>query len=125
LLKKKRLSPSRKRIKYRSKFEGRVADELEKRGKTIEYEPEKLSYSLHLQYKPDWKVDGSFYVEAKGKFDYVERRKMLAVLAENPDKDIRMVFMRNQKLGKGSKMTYGEFCDKHGIQWTVFPNLPI
>lgn len=125
MLKKKPRSPRPKRIKYRSKFEGRVADALEKKGKEIVYEPEKLAYQLNLEYKPDWKVDGEFYIEAKGKFDYVERRKMLAVRAANPDKDIRMVFMRNQRLGKGSKMTYGEFCDKHGIQWTVFPELPI
>lgn len=112
-------------MKYRSKFEGRVAEALEKTGKDFEYEPERLSYRLDLEYKPDWKVDDKYYIEAKGKFDYVERRKMLAVRAANPDKDIRMVFMRNQKLGKNSKMTYGEFCDKHGIRWTVFPELPI
>lgn len=110
---------------YRSKFEGKVADALSKTKLRFEYEPEKLPYRLDLEYKPDWKVDDAFYIEAKGKFDYIERRKMLAVRKANPDKDIRMVFMRNQKLGKGSKMTYGEFCDKHGIRWTVFPELPI
>jgi hypothetical protein len=65
------------------------------------------------------------HLEAKGKFDYVERRKLLAVLATNPGSEVRMVFMRNQKLGKGSKMTYGEWCDKHGIKWSVYPELPL
>ena len=97
---------------------------LEKTGKAFVYEPCKLGYRLDLEYKPDWQVDGKYYIEAKGKFDYTERRKMLAVRSANPDKDIRMVFMRNQKLGKGSKMTYGEWCDKHGIQWTIYPELP-
>jgi hypothetical protein len=50
---------------------------------------------------------------------------MLAVKQANPDKEVRMVFMRNQKLNKGSKMTYGDWCDKHGIRWSVFPELPL
>lgn len=124
MLKKKARSKHRT-LTFRSKFEGKVHDALKKAGKKVEYEPEKLEYTLHLAYKPDWKVDDTYYIEAKGKFDYVERRKMLAVRDANPDKEIRMVFMRNQRLGKGSKMTYGEFCDKYGIRWTVFPELPL
>jgi Phage endonuclease I len=70
-------------------------------------------------------MENGVHLEAKGKFDYVERRKLLAVLATNPGTVVHMVFMRNQKLGKGSKMTYGEWCDKHGIKWSVYPELPL
>lgn len=122
----RRKSPSRKSIpKLKSKFEKRFYDEITRLGLDFAYESDKLSYSLHLAYKPDWKVSDGLYIETKGKFDYTERRKMEAVKAANPDKEIRMVFMRNQKLGKGSKMTYGEWCDKHDIRWSVFPDLPL
>lgn len=122
----KRKSPSPKRTpKLKSKFEKRFYDEITKRGLDFPYESESLKYSLDLTYKPDWKVADGLYLETKGKFDYVERRKLLAVREGNPGTEVRMVFMRNQKLGKGSKMTYGEWCDKHGIRWSVFPDLPL
>jgi hypothetical protein len=122
----KRKSPSRPTgPRLKSKFEKRFYDEITRRGLDFGYETESLKYHLDLSYKPDWKVSDGVYIETKGKFDYVERRKMLAVLNDNPDKEVRMVFMRNQKLGKGSKMTYGEWCDKHGIRWSVFPDLPL
>ena len=70
-------------------------------------------------------MGNGIYLEAKGKFDYIERRKMAAVRASHPEKDIRMVFMRDQKLSRTSKMTYGLWCDKHGIPWSVFPKLPL
>jgi hypothetical protein len=111
--------------RLKSKFEKRFYDEIRRQGYDFGYEVDKLSYTLDLEYKPDWKVDDKVYIETKGKFDYVERRKILAVLKANPGKEVRMVFMRNQKLGKGSKMTYGEWCDKHNIRWSVFPELPL
>lgn len=125
----KRASPSRsngkKKPRLKSKFEQRFYDELQKRNLDFSYEPDTLEYTLELRYKPDWKVRDGLYIETKGKFDYTERRKILSVLQHNPNAEVRMVFMRNQKLGKGSKMTYGEWCDKHGIKWSVFPELPI
>jgi Phage endonuclease I len=116
---------SKKPPRLKSKFEKRFYDELTKRGLEFAYEAESLPYILELSYKPDWKVDDTLFLETKGKFDYTERRKLLAVQKANPGKEVRMVFMRNQKLGKGSKMTYGEWCDKHGIRWSVFPELPL
>ena len=115
----------KKTPRLKSKFEKRFYEEATKRGLDLGYEKDRLSYSLHLDYKPDWKVRDGFYIETKGKFDYTERRKMAAVCAANPNVEVRMVFMRNQKLGKGSKMTYGEWCDKHGIKWSVFPEIPL
>ena len=115
----------RRTPKLKSKFEKRFYDEITRLGLAFDYEPDRLGYQLDLVYKPDWKVHDELYLETKGKFDYVERRKMLAVKEANPDKEVRMVFMRNQKLNKGSKMTYGSWCDKHGIRWSVFPELPL
>jgi len=122
----KHKSPSRRSTpRLKSKFEKRFYEEITKRGLTLAYEAETLSYRLELSYKPDWKVHDGLFLETKGKFDYTERRKILSVLRDNPNKEVRMVFMRNQKLGKGSKMTYGEWCDKHGIRWSVFPDIPL
>jgi len=94
-------------------------------GTKAEYEKDTLPYSLHLNYKPDWKLGNKYYLEAKGKFDYTERRKLLAVLRDNPDVRVHMLFMRNQRLQKGSDKTYGSWCDDHGIPWSVFPDMPI
>ena len=111
--------------RLKSKFEKRFYEEITRLGFEFSYETDALKYRLDLLYKPDWKVHDGLYLETKGKFDYAERRKILAVQHANPDKEVRMVFMRNQKLGKNSKMTYGEWCDKHGIKWSVFPKLPL
>jgi hypothetical protein len=122
----KRKSPSHRALpKFKSKFEKRFHDELVRRNLDFTYEADTLLYTLDLKYKPDWKVDSRTFIETKGKFDYTERRKILAVLRANPGTEVRMVFMRNQKLGKGSKMTYGEWCDKHDIRWSVFPDIPL
>lgn len=132
----KRKRPSRS-PKRRSKFEHRVQEALDLRKDLVcKYERDKLPYTIHLQYKPDWTVtkikDGEnekpcvgLYLEAKGRFDYVERRKALGVIVANPSIDLRFIFMRNQLLYKGSKMRYGDWCDKHNIKWSVFPELPI
>jgi hypothetical protein len=116
---------ARKKPKYRSKFEGSVATLLPK-GSV--YEPETLKYSLtDLGYTPDWEVTlagETFLLEAKGKFDYIQRRKMLAVIACNPLEDIRIIFMRNNRISKKSKTTYADWCKAHGIRCSVYPELP-
>lgn len=118
--------PRRKpRPKYKSKFEGKVADALESKGKAIEYEVSTLPYRLDLLYKPDWKVDNSYYIEAKGLFDYTERRKMLAVIRDNPHIDVRMCFMRDNKLRRNTETRYSDWCKSHGIRYSIFPDLPI
>lgn len=109
---------------YRSKFEVKVADALSKANIQATYESESLPYSIHLTYKPDWKVSNGVYVEAKGRFDYEERRKILAVIKSNPAVKVHMIFMRNNKIRRDSPTTYGDWCDKHNIPWTVYPEMP-
>ena len=44
--------------------------------------------------------------------------KMLLVIKQHPEIDFRMVFYNaNQKIKKGSKTSYADWCDKHGIKW--------
>jgi hypothetical protein len=55
-------------------------------------------------------------VETKGKFTDADRKKMLAVLSQNPDVRLVMVFSNaDAKLRKGAKMSNREWCEKKGI----------
>ena len=123
----RRRSPRPRRTKQgkRSKFEEKVEALLKTKKLLFDYEKDSLPYSLHLSYKPDWTMGDNVKLEAKGRFDYIERRKLLAVIQENPDEDIRLVFMRDQKIAKTSKTTYTEWCAKHSIKCSVYPELPI
>lgn len=113
-------------IEFASRAEMEFAiNELNKSKLLWMYEPEKFPWIPEAEkrtYTPDFKVqrkDGSyFYIEYKGFFKYEDRKKMLAIKAQYPDCDIRMVFMRPQNtIGANSKTTYGEWCDKNGILW--------
>ena len=126
--KRKRLKdPEAKRPKkLRSGFEAKVKKSLENRGVEFKYESEKLPYivpeSKHL-YTPDFivqtEIGTTIYVEAKGNFTAADRKKMRLVIEQNPGLDIRMLFMRQNKIQRNSKTTYGSWCDKHGIKWAV------
>jgi len=116
-----------------SQFEQEVYDNLKAllpRGATIEYEPEKLRYVIEYDYKPDFVItfkDGrKIYIEAKGagrQFDDNVRRKMAAVKAQHPDKDIRIIFYRDAEFGKrrknGSKTRQSDWSSKVGFPFTI------
>ena len=106
----------------RSGFERKIAAALTERGVEYEYETDKITYivpeSKHY-YVPDFKLPNGVYVEGKGIFDRDSRQKMVLVIEQNPDKDIRILFMRNNKLTRTAKQTYGEWCDKRNITWAV------
>jgi hypothetical protein len=58
-------------------------------------------------------------VEAKGKFDRDARRKMELVAKQHPDLDIRLLFMRDNKISKQSKTRYTDWCRVRGIKCSV------
>ena len=110
--------------KYRSGYEKRVAKALRDKGIEFEFEKEKIDYTIPSskhKYIPDFKI-GSIYVEAKGNFDRQSRVKMILVIEQNPDKDIRLLFMRNNKIAKNSKTTYTKWCEDRGIKSAVSSN---
>lgn len=101
-------------------------------GVDYEYEPESFPLTLAVpghqcsdcrstritrvsRYTPDFlfKQTG-IYVEAKGKFTAKDRKRCLAFADQQGDK-FRMVFMRNNRLTKGSKTYYTDWASKHGI----------
>lgn len=121
---------------YRSKYELGNAARLLAEGVSFEYEAHEIKFlseirnaecldcgstgvGKHRIYTPDFYFpDTRIYVETKGKFDAATRTKMREV-CEQSTLDIRMVFMRNNWLTRKHKMTYGRWCDLHGIKWAV------
>ena len=112
--------------KWRSGLERTVGDGLRKLGIEFEYESEKLKYTLPEEehtYTPDFKI-GTMFIETKGKFTAVDRKKMKHVFLSNPGLDLLMVFPKpDNKLRKGSKTTYAMWCDKNNIPWISVVNL--
>ncbi len=99
----------------RNKFEAAFA----KLHPHFEYETVKVPYIVTHTYTPDFinPSTGEIF-ETKGRFTSADRSKHLAIKRQHPDLDITMVFMKpNLPLYKGSKTTYAEWCDKHGIKW--------
>lgn len=123
-MRKRKLYPYRG-DEYRSKAELGFAKRLYQSKIKFWYEKLKLKWLPKVKervYTPDFhfkRKDGSvLIVEYKGHFDLESRKKMEAIIEQHPDEDIRMVFMNaNSKIYKGSKTTYGDWCDKRGILW--------
>lgn len=88
----------------------------------LEYESIKLNYVLNCTYTPDF-IDraNKTIFETKGLWEPADRRKTLAVIQQNPEWRVVMIFQNPQrKIAKRSKTTYAAFCDRHGIEWQQF-----
>jgi len=115
---------------FRSKSEEKVADDLSARSVHAGYEDTKLTYTSHHKYTPDFTIplnSGTAvrFLEVKGYWESEDRRKIVAVKEAHPDVDIRFVFDNpNTKLRRGSKTSYGDWCDKHGFFWCKGPTVP-
>ena len=111
---------------FRSGLEEKVADLFVELDVKYEYESEQLNYTITHTYTPDFKLPNGIYLECKGLWEPEDRRKIKAVIEQNPDIDIRMVFQAPfNKISKKSKTTYAKWCDKHNIKWTSFQNIPL
>jgi predicted nuclease of restriction endonuclease-like RecB superfamily len=115
-----------KTSKFKSKLEERLATLLTTLGVSYKYESEKVPYTIMHHYHPDFVLPNHTYLEAKGYWSPADRRKILAVKKDNPDMDLRMVFQAPfNKINKKSKTTYAMFCEKHGIPWSAYHNIPL
>lgn len=103
---------------YKSGLEDKVAKQLESKGLPVEYEQYKIKFiqpAKNRTYTPDFKL-GSFFVETKGRFTLSDRQKHVFIKNESPELDIRFVFQNSkQKLSKGAKTTYADWCIKNGF----------
>jgi hypothetical protein len=74
---------------------------------------------LACVYNPDF-IDhaNKTIFETKGLFDAADRRKILAVIEQNPDWRVVLVFQNPQRrISKASKTTYAQWCDKNEVEW--------
>ena len=112
---------------YRSGFEHKVADQLSENKINFEYETTTIKYikpETQHTYTIDFTLPNGILVETKGRWVIEDRKKHLLIKKQHPELDIRIVFQNAKtKIRKGSKTTYGDYCDKHGIVWAE-KNIP-
>lgn len=105
---------------YRSGLEEVTAEYLSKKCVAFTYEKEKIKW-LDMKYRtytPDFVLENGIIIETKGRFVSNDRRKHKEVRKQHPDLDIRFVFSNSkQKLYKGAKSSYGDWCDKNGFKY--------
>ena len=106
---------------YRSGLEEDLADSLRARGVTFTYEETKIKYiqpASEHQYTADFELDNGIIIESKGRFLVADRKKHLLIKRQQPHLDIRFVFSNSkQKLNKGSRTTYADWCNKNGFMY--------
>ena len=127
---------TKKTFEGRSKFETRVGQDLEERGVSFSYELRSFEYKRKpyqakcgkcgsddvwekRKYTPDFFLLNGIIIEAKGNWTGRERKLLLAVLEENQDLDIRMLFMRDNWLTKKHVQRYIHWCTSRGIKWAI------
>ena len=117
------LSPNEVGMKYgfRSGLEEKVAEFLTSKGVKFTFETLKIPYvkpeTQHI-YTPDFILDNGIIIETKGRWLLDDRKKHLLIRKQHPNLDIRILFQNaNAKISKGSKTSYANFCEKHGIPY--------
>jgi hypothetical protein len=103
---------------YRSGLEDRISKQLKSLSVPVKYEEMKIKYAINevRTYTPDFELPNGIIIESKGRFVVADRKKHLLIKKQHPELDIRFVFSNSRaKINKGSKTTYGMWCDKHGF----------
>ena len=105
---------------YRSGLEDRISEQLKSLSVLFKYEEFKIKYEVHetRTYTPDFELPNGIIIESKGRFVAADRKKHLLVKKQHPELDIRFVFSNSRaKITKGSKTSYGDWCEKHGFMY--------
>lgn len=103
---------------YRSGLEETIAKDLREAGISFLYEDKKITYQVNQvrTYTPDFILPNGIIIETKGRFVVDDRMKHLMIREQYPHLDLRFVFSNSRnKIRKGSKTTYGDWCTKHGF----------
>ena len=104
---------------FRSGLEERVCEQLAFLNILDCYEIKKISFvqpAKNRNYTPDFWLPNGIVVETKGVFTVQDRQKHLLIKDQYPDLDLRFVFSNSKnKLRKGSKTTYADWCNKYGF----------
>lgn len=106
---------------YRSGLEKTIQESLIEYDIEPNYEGREFPYivpeSKH-KYTPDFPVSPHIVIETKGRWVLEDRQKMLLLIQQYPNISFRMLFQKaSQKIKKGSKTSYADWCDKHSIMW--------
>lgn len=103
----------------RNKFEKRINRQLKRAKVRFGYETDRIQYVLVRSYIPDFIIEtdcGRRYVECKGWLRPEDKSKLLAVKAQVPNIDLRILFYaRNKKNIK--------WAEKHGFVY-AFEKIP-
>ncbi len=128
---------AKSKSQYKSFFEECIAKDLHKSKVPFLYEPWTLQYFRRSRnakcldcksknvvdehtYLPDFvSVDGMIVVEAKGNFTPPMRTKMIEVIRNNPNIQIRMLFQCDNWLTKKYKSRYSDWCKQKKITYAV------
>ena len=106
---------------WRSGLEEDVAKALTEAGVPFTYEETKINYIKPARehvYTPDFVLDNGIIIETKGRFMIQDRQKHMLIKKQQPHLDIRFVFSNSsQKLNKGSRTTYAQWCVKNGFMY--------
>jgi len=108
---------------YKSGFEDKFATKCLEEGWNLDYEKDRVKYivpeSKHT-YTPDFTVAKDIYVETKGLWTAVDRKKALLIKEQHPNVSILYVFYRNNRLSKKSSTTYMEWAEKNGLTCCLY-----
>lgn len=105
---------------FRSGLEERVAEQLRQAGIDPKFETIKLPYHVEKTstYTPDFPVHKTIIIETKGRFQTVDRMKMLLVQKQYPQLDFRFIFTNSKaRISKSSQTTYAMWCIKNGFKF--------
>ena len=87
-------------------------------GVEFEYESTKIEYMKMATYTPDFILPNGIIVETKGLWMPEDRTKHLLIREQHPELDVRLCFQNaSVKIRKGSKTSYGAWCEKKGIKY--------
>ena len=106
---------------FRSGLEDSIAEQLKAAGVSYKYEELKIEYTKpakKCKYSPDFVLPNGIIVETKGRFVLEDRQKHVLIKEQHPELDIRFVFQTSsQKIRKGSKTSYADWCIKYGFKY--------
>ena len=105
---------------FRSKFEAQIYNSARSSRKTLDFEPKDaiIDYTIAFRYQPDFVLPvNGIVIEAKGRLDVWDRRKMVAVKKARPDLDIRFVFQNGRNRLSRHGKSYGEWAESQGFKW--------
>ena len=109
------------KVELKSGLEEIIYNELKNKKIHFVYEGMKIIFQLPTQqktYTPDFPINNSFIVEAKGGFNSQDRKKHKLIKAQKPELDIRFIFSNSKtKIGKKSLTTYGKWCELNNFKY--------